>query len=83
MLLEWSRRCVRTCRGPWEQIGAILELLRGDEGGKGMFQSYPVVAALDSMAFLGTISRRDLVSERGLREYLMCVVFASSVRRSS
>lgn len=43
-------------------MGDLVALLRGDEGGKGMFQSYPVVAGLDGMAFVGTISRKDLVS---------------------
>eukprot|EP00904_Undaria_pinnatifida_P001073 jgi/Undpi1/10967/HiC_scaffold_30.g13268.m1 len=42
-------------------IGSILELLRGDKEGGRMFESYPVVAGLESMAFVGTISRKDLV----------------------
>eukprot|EP00903_Cladosiphon_okamuranus_P009149 g8742.t1 len=42
-------------------IGALLRLLRGDEGGLRRFESYPVVTGLDGMAFVGTVSRKDLV----------------------
>lgn len=46
------------------QIGDLVRLLRGDEGGLRMFESYPVVTGLDGMAFVGTVSRKDLVRER-------------------
>lgn len=42
-------------------VGELVELLRGDQGGKGKFESYPVVAGFDGMAFIGTISRKNLV----------------------
>ena len=40
-----------------------MRLLRGDQGGLRMFESYPVVTGLDGMAFVGTVSRKDLVRE--------------------
>lgn len=40
-------------------------MLRGDEGGSRRFESYPVVTGLEGMAFVGTVSRKDLVRERG------------------
>lgn len=43
------------------KVGELLALLRGHGDGKGIFESYPVVASLDGMAFVGTISRKDLV----------------------
>lgn len=52
---------------PWlnkkTQIGELVRLLRGDQGGLRMFESYPVVTGLDGMAFVGTVSRKDLVRE--------------------
>lgn len=33
-----------------------------------MFESYPVVTGLDGMAFVGTVSRKDLVSGTGRDE---------------
>lgn len=43
------------------QIGDLLDLLRGGEGGARMFESYPVVTGREGMAFIGTVSRKDLV----------------------
>lgn len=39
-------------------------MLRGEEGGRKRFESYPVVTGLEGMAFVGTVSRKDLVRER-------------------
>lgn len=52
------------------QIGDVLGLLRGGEGGARMFESYPVVTGLDAMAFVGTISRKDLVRDSIAVQYL-------------
>ena len=41
-----------------------MELLNGGERGDRIFESYPVVTGLESMAFVGTISRKDLVRHR-------------------
>lgn len=46
-----------------EQIGELVRLLRGGEGGLSMFESYPVVTGLEGMAFVGTVSRKDLVRD--------------------
>ncbi|CAN0163431.1 unnamed protein product, partial [Ectocarpus sp. 12 AP-2014] len=42
-------------------IGELIRLLKGGEGGLSMFESYPVVTGLEGMAFVGTVSRKDLV----------------------
>lgn len=51
-----------------------MELLRGDQGGKGKFESYPVVAGFDGMAFIGTISRKNLVGLLLIICYLGCLI---------
>lgn len=46
------------------QIGELLDILKGGEDASRMFKSYPVVTSLDTMAFVGTVSRKDLVRHR-------------------
>lgn len=49
------------------QIGGLLYILKGGEQVSRMFKSYPVVTSLETMAFVGTVSRKDLVRQRTLK----------------